>query len=105
MSNDDLLKYLTPGPERGGVILVDGTVIELENISGDEDSYRLDPSDLLPHIDDLAGTWHTHPNATANLSVEDAETYLLWPDLTHYVVGTDGVRAYRVKGSLVVNAS
>jgi proteasome lid subunit RPN8/RPN11 len=103
MLNDNLLNYLTPGPERGGIVLADGTAIELENISSDEDGYQVDPCELLPWIEAMVGTWHSHPNQTANLSVEDQETFLLWPDLTHYIVGDDGVRAYRVKNNLVIN--
>lgn len=104
MSNVDLLQFLTPGPERGGVILDDGTVVELANHATDDNSYHPLAADLLPHVDRMTGTWHTHPGETANLSVGDAETFVMWPELTHYIVGTDGVRAYRVKNGGVINA-
>jgi proteasome lid subunit RPN8/RPN11 len=104
MSNADLLSFLQPGRERGGVVLEDGTIVELTNHYPEDDGFSPDPAELLPHLDRLAATWHTHPGATANPSVEDAETFVLWPDLTHYIVGTDGVRAFRVKHGAVINA-
>jgi hypothetical protein len=104
MSNDDLLTFLTEGRERGGVVLDDGTIVELTNHSPDDDGYAPDAADLLPYVDRLSGTWHTHPTTTANPSVEDAETFAMWPELTHYIVGTDGVRAYRIKHGAVINA-
>jgi proteasome lid subunit RPN8/RPN11 len=104
--NDSLHGNLGPddGPETGGVILNDGSIVEIPSIHPEPNTgYQPDPVVLLALIDQLAGTWHTHPGATSNLSVEDAETFVNWPDLTHAIIGTDGVRWYRAKGSAVIN--
>jgi hypothetical protein len=100
----DLLSKLTPdGPERGGVIIAEG-LVEITNICGDEDGYAPDPDELVLYIDQMIGTFHTHPGQTANLSVEDFNTYLQFPGMRHAIVGTDGVRWYEAKGGAVVNA-
>lgn len=105
MSDDELLSKLQPGAERGGVILTDGTVIEFENKAQDPSQvFFPDMADLLPYVDLLYATWHTHPSGTANLSVEDTQTFLAWPQLKHAIVGSDGVRWYAVKGKAVINA-
>ena len=100
----DLLTRHEPGPERGGVVLNDGTVVELTNHGDQEDVCVLDPMELLPVEDRMVATWHTHPNSTAALSGMDWETFTQWPDLLHCIVGTDGPRWYAVKGQAIVNA-
>lgn len=74
--------------ERCGLILKDGTVVELENVhEAPREGYRMRPSDALPHLENLAGTWHTHPDSDPNLSEEDRNGFLAWPDLEHFIVG------------------
>jgi len=105
MLDAELKTKLQPGPERGGVILTDGTIIEFENIAENpEEGFCPDIGELIPYVDDLASTWHTHPNSSSNLSVEDSYTFLCWPFLTHAIIGEDGIRWYKVKGRAVVNA-
>lgn len=92
--------------ERGGWILDDGTIVELQNVFEDpKEGCVIDPTveqlDLLPRV---VATWHTHPGANANLSAGDAETFCAWSNLHHAIVGTDGVRWYAVKNGAVVNA-
>jgi proteasome lid subunit RPN8/RPN11 len=100
-----LLDKFSEGLERGGVILSDGTLVELPNNAEDPSfGYFTDVANLEPYEDDLWATWHTHPGATANLSVEDNETFVQWPDLLHAIVGTDGVRWYQVRKGAVLNA-
>lgn len=53
----------------------------------------------------MMASWHTHPGGTANLSVEDWETFVQWPEQLHVIVGSDGIRWYAVKGSAVTNAA
>ena len=90
--------------ERGGVILDDGSLVEMTNFSEEENVCALDPLELLSVEDRLVATWHTHPTATAALSGMDWETFAGWPDLHHCIVGTDGIRWYAVKGQAVINA-
>ena len=100
-----LLEKFEPGPERGGVILNDGTVVELVNICDSPDEgFTPDVDELIQHISEMRSTWHTHPNASANLSAEDWTTFVQWPEQTHAIVGNDGVRWYAVRGAAVVNA-
>lgn len=101
----DLLSRHSPGPERGGLVLDDGTVIELTNLMDEpEDGALLDPAELIQHEDRMVATWHTHPTTSANLSGMDWETFTNWPDQLHAIIGTDGIRWYRVKGRAVINA-
>lgn len=100
-----LLPLLTEGPERGGWILRDGTIVEVANASPTpNDGFAMSVDDAIAHCDEAAATFHTHPGQTANLSKEDWETFIQWPGHTHIIVGTDGVRYYNVKGAAVVNA-
>lgn len=100
-----LLRKLSPGPERGGLILKGGKLVEVQNICSEpEEGFLPDAADLIPHLPNAVGTWHTHPGASANLSVEDAETFVSWPDWLHAIVGEDGVRWYAVKNGAAINA-
>jgi proteasome lid subunit RPN8/RPN11 len=94
------------GAERCGLILTRGTIIEAPNIAADpEHSYEISPEIVLKYLPRLKGTWHTHPGQDANLSEEDDTGFKNWPKLTHYIIGSDGVRAYTVnEAGLVVNA-
>lgn len=107
-SLDLLLQGMLTGEhERGGLILDDLSLHELVNIS-EEPS---EGASLSIHVDDLPllprtiGTWHTHPDASSNLSVGDSQTFVQWPDKIHAIVGKDGVRWYAVKNGAVINAS
>lgn len=96
-----------PGtPERGGFVLNDGSLMELANASDTpmEGAFLNPTPEQLQRLPDAIGTWHTHPGATANLSVGDFETFVGWPAMTHAIVGTDGVRWYAVKNNAVINA-
>lgn len=106
-TESELLSKLTPsGPERGGFILSDGRLYELANVADKPDMgfFPEITDELLTKLDDCAGTWHTHPGSTANLSTEDRNTFLQWPTFQHAIVGTDGVRWYAVDKGAVLNA-
>lgn len=93
-------------PERGGFVLEDGTLLEFPNNSPEpNEGASLEIGvEQLPLLDYAIATWHTHPGATANLSVGDAETFTQWPNMLHAIVGTNGVRWYGVKNGAVINA-
>jgi proteasome lid subunit RPN8/RPN11 len=102
---------LQPGDtdERCGLILKDGTIVELANLASDpKTSFEMDLEAALPHLDSdtVAATWHTHPDGDPNLSGEDYSCFLSWPDLEHVIVGVLGgtvtVRRYRVEQGLVI---
>lgn len=91
----------TDSEERCGVVLRSGKVLQCENTHPEPaKGFRINAVELLKHEDDLVGTWHTHPGQTAVLSEEDYFGFRQWPDLTHYIVGTNGVRAYRIVDNL-----
>jgi proteasome lid subunit RPN8/RPN11 len=102
---ESLLKlYVEDAPERVGFVLPDGSLIEVPNVSGDPyNSFDVSAESLLQHAGygSAIGAWHTHPNASSNLSVDDYEGFLNWPKMTHYIVGNDGVSAYIIKEGLV----
>lgn len=101
-----LAKYLQEGDavERCGLVLGNGHTIEVENIAEDPTiSFMIDPVEMIKDSRHVKGTWHTHPGQPANLSHADYAGFLNWPDLTHHIIGIDGVRSYRVEAGLVVN--
>lgn len=98
----------TDTEERCGLVMKDGSIVEIRNIADDPKlGFRMDPAQLLEHIDNATGTWHTHPDADANLSGEDWNGFLAWPKLEHSIIGLqDGkivVRKYVVREGVVVS--
>jgi proteasome lid subunit RPN8/RPN11 len=91
--------------ERCGLIVGD-EIIEADNIHPDPSRGFIIPSEfMIAHEDTATATWHTHPNEPSNLSHEDYEGFSQWPSLTHYIIGIDGVRAFRLRGNLIVEVS
>ncbi len=101
-----LAKKLKKGDklERCGLVLKDGAVIELDNVAEEpEQGYEIAAKDVVKYEDDIVATWHTHPNHDSNLSERDYFGFLMWPNLKHYVVGTNGVAGYIVKDGIIIN--
>jgi proteasome lid subunit RPN8/RPN11 len=93
--------------ERCGLILKDGTTVEVANIADNPmTSYMMDPVAVLPFLDKAVGTWHTHPHTDPTLSSDDHDGFMLWPKLEHLIIGMrDGeVTAikYRIEDGLAV---
>jgi len=92
--------------ERCGLILFDGTILEVENTHPEpERGFRLPAKEMLKHEENLYGTWHTHPQDTANLSQTDYAGFNQWPKLRHFIIGIDGVRCFTLKGPLIVEVA
>lgn len=92
--------------ERCGFILNDGTILEVQNIHPEPESgFEIDPQETLRYINELAGVWHTHPKAPSVLSGDDKLYMEQWPQLSHYVIGNDGMREYRIEDGVLVNAN
>jgi proteasome lid subunit RPN8/RPN11 len=92
-------------PERVGFILTDGSVVEVENVAPKKlakHQFAVSAEDLVRYEDTAVATWHTHPGTTGNLTYEDMLSFKSWPDLTHYIVGNDGVWTFRVEDGEVV---
>lgn len=80
----------------------DGSLLELPNVHPEpENGFRIDPLDVVKHCDKAAATWHTH-DEIAYPSGADYITFVNWHNLRHYIVGSDGVRCYKVQGTAVL---
>lgn len=87
--------------ERCGLVLASGEIVETSNIAAQPQySFEIPPEDMVR--EGVVATWHTHPGQSANLSHEDYAGFLNWPTLEHHIIGTDGVRSYRVVDGLIV---
>ena len=101
---DALLEMYEGEFERCGIILRSGELVELENIHPEPTAgFRFRGQDILRlETTDTIGTWHTHPNATSNLSQNDFNAFNAWPRLVHYIIGNDGITKYQVvQGDLI----
>jgi hypothetical protein len=75
----------------------DLTLIEVENKAKDPtDGFEVSASDLFSYGLTADATWHTHPGKTASMSLRDDLAFRAWPELTHYIIGSDGIRCYVV---------
>ena len=101
----DLFNYYEGETERCGFI-VDGEIIELDNIHPEPlNGFQIDDEDILRYINDIEAIWHTHPNSTSVLSGEDKQYITWWPNVSHYIVGADGISEYKVENGVVLNAN
>lgn len=92
-----LLKKYDDEVEHVGFVLPRGKLVEVENISDNPTgSFDVSGDDIIKYEDTAIATWHTHPKGTSNLSTGDMETFLNWPDMVHYIVGTDGITKFVV---------
>lgn len=94
--------------ERCGLVMRDGTIVEIENVAEDKAAgFEMPPEAVLPLLltGEVASTWHTHPKGEANLSGEDYNFFLAWPDLSHIIIAPGGVTTYRVENGAVLKCS
>lgn len=93
-----LLEFLDGLPrERVGLILRSGELVEVQNCSAEpEKSFLVLADDILPHLDEMVGIFHTHPNGGLEPSPADIYGFRQWPELDHWIVAPEGVRCYRV---------
>jgi proteasome lid subunit RPN8/RPN11 len=89
--------------ERCGLVLADGSILDVENKHPRPEVGVLFPArELVDHEHELAATWHTHPSTPSRLSQEDYIGFLQWPHIKHYIIANDGVRCYRIEDGLIV---
>ena len=95
--------YTSAGPERVGFIFSDDTIVEVENVAArPEDSFDVSAEDLIAYGERATATFHTHPGVISNLSNDDYSAFLSWPKLRHYIIGSDGIRCYKVMNNTVI---
>ncbi|BAQ50282.1 hypothetical protein [Methylobacterium aquaticum] len=93
-------------PERCGFVLPDGSVVEVQNICHEPaDGFDIAAEDLLKYEDNAIASWHTHTGTDCNLTRDDLASFLNYPHLHHYIVGSDGVACYAVEQGRVVRAA
>lgn len=90
--------------EHVGFILANGDIVEVLNTLEDKSGgFDVGAADIKKYADAIA-SWHTHPQATSNLSSQDYENFLVWSNMEHYIIGTDGVTKYVVRdGDVLVD--
>ncbi len=89
--------YSVEGAERVGFIAGD-VITEVKNAAENPNTgFYVGPEDIIKHTEDSESwaTWHTHPNQNSNLSGEDHRMFLQWPNLVHFIIGSDGVKCYQ----------
>lgn len=105
MSFEPPLELYDGEDERVGFILKDGTIVECQNISNSpSDSFEVTAESIIEHADQAVATWHTHPKSDNNLSMNDYHMFVSWPELRHYILGTNGCREYYVENGDVLIA-
>lgn len=93
-----LAELWDPGVERCGIITATGEIQEKRNRASDPTRFfEFDIKDL----EGAVATWHTHPQSTANLSIDDYRFFQSWPELTHFIVSLTDVRCYLTSKGLV----
>lgn len=90
--------YEQYGPELCGFIHNNDQVVKVPNVAADpENGFLMSTAAVIENTDNDQSwaSWHTHPNASSNLSGEDHSTFMRWKDMVHFIIGNDGVRAYQ----------
>lgn len=87
--------------ERCGLILEGNILVEIENIHPDPENFVMMPEAEM-HQSGIIGTWHTHPNTSPNLSLEDYKWFSDYPDLNHYIVGKFETWRYYVENNALL---
>ncbi|AJD82918.1 hypothetical protein PJWF_00024 [Achromobacter phage JWF] len=92
-----------PTVERCGLILRDGTILECQNTHEDPHiGFEISADDLVKYASQAVATWHTHPATSSNLSPDDYEAFLAWPQLRHYIISEKDVWCFFIRNNLVV---
>lgn len=92
-------------PERCGFV-VDGKIVEVKNICHEPaDGFDISANDLLEYEGRASASWHTHTGTDCNLTRDDLVSFLNYPHLHHYIIGSDGVACYAVEQGRVVRAA
>lgn len=96
-----LVEYWNPLVERCGLVLKDGSIIELPNTNPNPALHFSFSKDYFGSYSDCVATWHTHPDGNPNLSIADYESFLKYPNLFHYIVGDGIVWGYYIQENRV----
>lgn len=101
----DLFDYYEGEQERCGII-IEGAIFETPNVHPEPtEGFEIDPSVVVRYSDQISGIWHTHPSGSSVLSGADKSYMEMWPEVSHFVVGLDGITEYKVENGVVLNAN
>lgn len=107
--NEMLQTFYSPtGNERLGFLIQDKQVelIEVRNIStAPTETFIAPTAALIEWEDKILATWHTHPDGVNEPSIYDKQAFVNYPDVVHYIIGSNGIAAYAIEGGKVVPAS
>lgn len=84
--------------ERVGFIRPNNYIVEVPNISDlPRESFNVSAEVIEKEVEEnkAIGTWHTHPKGLANLSYLDYYSYKSYPELYHFIVGSDKTKCYK----------
>jgi proteasome lid subunit RPN8/RPN11 len=87
--------------QRVGYILPDDEVVEVHNVA------RMPRMQFMAYEwpDPVRACWHTHPQGSRNLSMDDWASFRANPEMDHYIIGMDGISHYRVVDDNVVTVA
>ncbi len=95
--------------ERVGIVTHDGDVVELINVSNDRvKGFSVSGEDLMTWFasGQAKSSWHTHDGKSANLSADDYQGFLNWPEMDHYIISHSAIhRYYTVNGAVLEDIS
>lgn len=95
--------YSDEGPERCGLIMSNGDIVELINAAEDPlEAFEISGADLIKYEDVAIASWHTHPGQSSQLSLDDYAGFLNYPNFQHHIVGKNGVTSYAVINKRIV---
>lgn len=100
-------RYSDEGEERVGCIS-GGEIIEWKNVHPEPTGYfevSFEDTIALEEDEKAEAIWHTQPGQTSQLSYEDSMGFFAFPHLKHIVIGSDGIRIYKVEGNAVIKDS
>lgn len=101
--NEQLLEKWNPLVERCGFILTDGEIVECENVDPNpEIFFEIGTDSIGQYRDRVSATWHTHTNTGPNLSAEDYQAFLSYPDWFHYIISDQEVWCFFVRNKAVI---
>src|SRR4051812_8652969 len=93
-------------PERCGFVLPRNKIVEVKNICHDPvNGFDISGEDLLKYAEEAVASWHTHTGVDCNLTRDDLASFLNYPTLKHYIIGSDGVACYAVEQGQVLRAA
>lgn len=90
--------------ERCGVILTNGASVEFKNNHPEPSKHFLITEEDIDSVglSNIACFWHSHPSNDVNLSLDDYQMFLKYPDHIHRIYSAFDSADYYVRRNLVM---